>query len=87
MLTQWRMLGIFSQIKAIALGRFSRCLAAPDSDSQTVEEVLKERLGDLGIAVIAELPFGHDGDNAALPVGTMVELDGDRGILEFFYPQ
>jgi muramoyltetrapeptide carboxypeptidase len=87
MLTQWRMLGIFSQIKGIALGRFSRCLAAPDSDSQTVEEVLKERLGDLGIAVIAELPFGHDGDNAALPVGTMVELDGDRGILEFFYPQ
>jgi len=86
MLTQWRMLGIFSQIKAIALGRFSRCLAAPGSDSQTVEEVLKERLGDLGIGVIAELPFGHDGDNAALPVGTMVELDGDRGILEFFYP-
>jgi muramoyltetrapeptide carboxypeptidase len=80
------MLGLFSQIKGIALGRFSRCLAAPSSDSQTVEEVLKERLGDFGIAVISDLPFGHDGDNAALPVGTMVELDGDRGILEFFYP-
>ena len=87
MLTQWRLLGVLDKVKGIALGRFSRCLAAPGSDSQSVEEVLKERLGDLGIAVIAELPFGHDGDNAALPVGTMVELDGDRGILEFFYPQ
>lgn len=86
MLTQWRMLGLFSQIKGIALGRFSRCLAAPGSDSQTVEEVLKERLGDFPIAVISDLSFGHDGDNAALPVGSRVELDGDQGILEFFYP-
>jgi muramoyltetrapeptide carboxypeptidase len=87
MLTQWRLLGIFSQIKGILLGRFSRCTPALGSDSQSVEEVLKERLGDLGIAVISELPFGHDGDNGALPVGTMVELDGDRGIVEFFSPQ
>jgi muramoyltetrapeptide carboxypeptidase len=87
MLTQWRMLGAFSRVKGILLGRFSRCTPASGSDSQTVEAVLRERLGDLGIVVISELPFGHDGDNAALPVGTMVELDGDQGNVEFFSPQ
>jgi len=30
---------------------------------------------------VSDLPFGHDGVNAALPVGVMAELDGDQGIL------
>jgi muramoyltetrapeptide carboxypeptidase len=86
MLTQWRSMGILSQIGGIALGRFSRCDSPRDIPSWSVEEVLRDRLRDLNIPIVAELPFGHDGVNAALPVGTIVELDGDRGRLEFFYP-
>lgn len=81
MLTQWRMLGIFERIGGIALGRFSQCEPTPNLPSFTVTEVLRDRLGDLGIPVVADLPFGHDGVNAALPVGRLVELDGDRGTL------
>lgn len=81
MLTQWRMLGIFERIGGIALGRFSQCEPPPNLPSFTVTEVLRDRLGDLGIPVVADLPFGHDGVNAALPVGRLVELDGDRGTL------
>lgn len=81
MLTQWRMMGVFKQIKGIALGRFSRCEA--DGDSWTVTEVLRDRLGDLNIPVVYDLPFGHDGANAALPVGQAVKLNGDTGSLSW----
>ncbi|CBN55866.1 MULTISPECIES: S66 peptidase family protein [Kamptonema] len=81
MLTQWRMMGAFSGVRGIALGRFSRCEATPDILSFTVEEVLRDRLADLNIPIVSDLPFGHDGPNAALPVGIPAELDGDSGIL------
>jgi muramoyltetrapeptide carboxypeptidase len=83
MLTQWRLCGALQQLQGIAIGRFSRCDPPANIPSFTVKEVLRDRLGDLGIAIVADLPFGHDGVNAALPVGTIVEIDGDRGILKF----
>ncbi|MEM7761374.1 MAG: LD-carboxypeptidase [Cyanobacteria bacterium P01_A01_bin.40] len=83
MLTQWRMLGIFKQIKGLALGRFSRCDPYPGSKSWTTEEVLRDRLKDLNIPLIYNLPFGHDGANAALPVGQPVCINGDTGILSW----
>jgi muramoyltetrapeptide carboxypeptidase len=82
MLTHWRMAGYLSQVAGIALGRFSRCDPPPEGPSFTVEAVLRDRLADLGIPIVSGLPFGHDGDNAALPVGTLARLDGDRGTLD-----
>ena len=86
MLTHWRLCGAFKQIKGIALGRFSRCEAPVGSNSWTVEEVLRDRLGDLGLPVVSGLCFGHDGENAALPVGCWAELDGDQGSLKLRFP-
>jgi muramoyltetrapeptide carboxypeptidase len=83
MLTHWRMLGAFSGVRGIALGRFSQCDNLAKSPSFTVTEVLRDRLSDLDIPIVSDLPFGHDGVNAALPVGATVELDGDRGRLSF----
>jgi muramoyltetrapeptide carboxypeptidase len=82
MLTQWRMSGALSKVRGIALGSFSRCEAPPNVPSFSVEEVLGDRLGDLGIPVVSDLPFGHDGPNAALPVGVKVTLDAEQGILD-----
>lgn len=81
--TQWRLMGAFKGVKGIALGRFSQCDLAPSSSSWTVDKVLRDRLGDLNIPIVSDLPFGHDGENAALPVGTQVSLDGDLGVLSF----
>ncbi len=81
MLTQWRLCGALQQVKGIALGRFSQCAPSPHSPSFTVDEVLRDRLANLGVPIVSELPFGHDGVNAALPVGVMVCLDGDSGTL------
>ena len=83
MLTQWRMMGVLRQIKGIALGRFSRCEPYPGSNSWTTDKVLRDRLGDLNIPLVYNLPFGHDGVNATLPVGRTVQLDGDSGILSW----
>jgi muramoyltetrapeptide carboxypeptidase len=83
MLTQWRMIGAFKEIRGIALGRFSRCCPPQGVSSWTVEEVLRDRLTDLGIPIVADLPFGHDGVNAALPVGQKVELDAAKGTLSW----
>ncbi len=83
MLTQWRLSGAFKNVCAILLGRFSQCDPPSNIPSFTVSEVLRDRLSDLGIPIVSDLPFGHDGENAALPVGVSVWIDGDRGILSF----
>ncbi|MBD6619831.1 LD-carboxypeptidase [Komarekiella sp. 'clone 1'] len=82
MLTQWRLSGALSKVRGIALGGFTRCEAPPNVPSFSIEEVLRDRLGDLGIPVVSNLPFGHDGPNAVLPVGVEVTLDANQGILD-----
>jgi muramoyltetrapeptide carboxypeptidase len=81
MLTQWRMSGALSKVSGIALGSFTKCEAPDDVSSLSVEEVLRDRLSDLGIPVVSNLPFGHEAPNAALPVGVMATLDAEHGIL------
>lgn len=83
MLTQWRLMGVLEKVKGIALGRFSRCDELGSADSFSVLKVLGDRLRDLQIPIVAELPFGHDGANAPLPVGQIVVLDADQGTLSF----
>ena len=81
MLTHWRMLGKLEQMQGIAIGRFSRCEPPANVPSFSVEEVLRDRLSDLNIPIVSDLPFGHDGVNAALPVGVSARLDGNAGTL------
>ena len=83
MLTQWRLTGALQRVKGIALGRFSRCEAPAGIPNLTVEEVLRDRLADLNLPIVSDLPFGHDGVNAALPVGLMTHLDAEAGSLSF----
>jgi muramoyltetrapeptide carboxypeptidase len=83
MLTQWRLSGALKQIQGIAIGRFSQCDPPSHIPSFTVEEVLRDRLGDLGIPIVSDLPFGHDGPNAILPVGIPTRLNGEDGLLSF----
>jgi muramoyltetrapeptide carboxypeptidase len=81
MLTHWRMSGVLKQVAGIALGRFSQCDPPANSPSFTADAVLRDRLSDLEIPIVANLPFGHNGANAALPVGVTAHLDGDQGTL------
>lgn len=79
MITQWRMSGALAHVAGIALGQFTDCEG--DAGTWTVAEMLRDRLSDLNIPIVSNLPFGHDVGNATLPVGKMAMLDGDRGTL------
>jgi muramoyltetrapeptide carboxypeptidase len=81
MLTHWRWSGHLQKIKGIAIGRFSQ--SEVSTPSFTMQEVLRDRLSDLGIPVVMNLPFGHDGENAPLAVGCIAKLDSDQGTLSF----
>ncbi len=85
-LTQWRDSGALQGVKGIALGRFSRCVPDQNIPNFSLEAVLRDRLSDLNIPIVADLPFGHDGSNAALPVGFPATLNGDQGTLDIHTP-
>ena len=87
MLTQWRMTGALSQVKGIAIGRFSQAESPSHIPSFTMEEVFRDRLSDLDIPIVTNLPFGHDGENAILPVGVDAILNSDTGTLSIHRPE
>ncbi|MEO0852059.1 MAG: LD-carboxypeptidase, partial [Cyanobacteria bacterium J06648_11] len=83
LLTQWRHARVFKSVVGIALGRFSWNDPLPEDVRYDATLALRDRLMDLDVPIVAELPFGHpEGDNFALPIGAPVVLDGDRGVLK-----
>lgn len=46
-----------------------------------VLDVLRDRLGLLGVPILAGLPLGHDPDPVTVPLGVRCELDADAGTL------
>lgn len=77
MLTSLRHAGWFDRIAGVALGAFTD--GPPGPDGVEVANVLRERLADLGIPVIAGVPAGHVDDNLELAFGVSVFVDGDSG--------
>lgn len=82
MLTQWRSAGVLNGVAGIGLGRFRWKQDDVQPGDLSMEEVLQERLGSLGVPLVAGLPVGHGQPNLALPLGRLARLDGRRGSLE-----
>ena len=82
MLTHWRLCGALQKLAGIGFGRFSGCDDdEPGSGGFSLKQVLMERTADLDIPRVFDLPVGHVQGNAALPLGRLASLDGDRGQL------
>ena len=81
MLTSLRNAGVLHAVRGGVLGAFEK--AEPGPDGVQVQDVLRERLSDLGVPVVAGAPCGHVDDNLELPFGTRVTLDADAGTLFF----
>jgi muramoyltetrapeptide carboxypeptidase len=79
--TQLRNSGTFGGVAGIAVGAPVRCDPPAMRPSATFAEVLVDRLGDLGIPVVTDLPIGHMPEGHALLHGGQVTLDGERGRL------
>ncbi|MFC5285711.1 LD-carboxypeptidase [Actinokineospora guangxiensis] len=70
--------GHLAGVRGVAVGQFAR---SPAAGGWTVVDVLRDRLGLLGVPVLGGLPVGHGFDVRAVPVGVTAVLDADSGEL------
>ena len=81
MLTQWRSSGVLRGLAGVATGRFSWKGEVEPGDF-SMDGILEERLSDLGIPLVMNLPLGHGLPNMALPLGAAATLDANQGTLK-----
>lgn len=80
MLTQLRRNGWFDGVRGVVAGSFG------DIDAAILDAVLLDRLGDLGVPIVAGAPVGHVDDNRPVPLGVSAVLDADAGTLRLVRP-
>lgn len=84
LLTQLRQSVNLRSTSGIALGVFEDTSAsAAGKTSQPVLDVIRDRLGDLGVPVAYGLSFGHIRDNITIPYGILAELDTANATLTY----
>jgi muramoyltetrapeptide carboxypeptidase len=81
LLTHWRSAGLLKAVAGVGVGRFSWKEEDVLPGDLSMEEVLRDRLLDLGVPVVGHLSVGHGQPNLALPLGRLAQLDGQRGTL------
>jgi muramoyltetrapeptide carboxypeptidase len=95
-LTHLRTSGWLDGVAGVVVGRLRGCEPPPSAHprrptasaipSASASEVIVDRLGDLGVPVLADLPLGHVDRHLALPHGARIRVDADRGTLELLEP-
>lgn len=78
MLTQLRMSGALSRAAGIIAGGWTNC--------GVTDELLRDRLGDLGIPVLTETLIGHIDEQWTLPIGARATLDANARTLTIEEP-
>lgn len=75
-LTMLQNAGHLKGIKAVAVGQYTNCTSdATTQGSWTAIDVLRDRLGKLGVPILSGLPIGHGENPLAVPIGTKATLD------------
>lgn len=69
MLTHLRLSGRMQRVRGVVIGALKDC-----GNGAEILEFLREFFGPLGIPVIRNFPFGHHGNNLAMPIGRNVRL-------------
>jgi muramoyltetrapeptide carboxypeptidase len=78
MLTQLLRSGALDGVAGIALGTWADC-----GPPEAVRQVMRDRLGGLGVPVAWGLGFGHVPPQPTVPLGVPAELDAAAGTLAF----
>ncbi len=77
--TQLKLAGKLDSLAGLVLGRFSKCESA---HGPSVEDVIQELLGgilrDSSYPVVSKLPFGHWGENQAVPLACLAAIKGEE---------
>lgn len=78
MVTQLLRTGWFEGVRGIVLGSWAAC-----GDPAEIRALFQERLGSLGVPILAEFGFGHVASSPTLPLGAEAALDADLATLTF----
>ena len=79
-LTHLRNAGKLDEVAGIVLGDMPGKHSG-ELQELSLEDVVEELLGPLGIPVVMGIPIGHGKHHAAVPLGAMATLDADAGTL------
>jgi len=77
-LIQLRSAGVFDGVAGVAVGELTDC-APPPASPWSLDDLLLDVLGPLGVPVVVDLPIGHGRRNAAFPIGRAAMLS-ERGL-------
>lgn len=79
--------GHLARVAGVVLGGFTNCKPSEGSHGTlTLDEILADHLGGLGVPVLRNAAFGHIGPKWTLPLGVPAELDADAGTLRLLEP-
>jgi len=81
MLRQLELAGVFNVINGFVWGRCTDCPTPPQSFS--VQQLMVQYIAPYNIPSFQGAMFGHDIDDGqyTMPIGTMVEMDADKGTI------
>lgn len=84
MLTQLRLAGALERVAGVLVGRCANCDVNGEHPyaAMPLVETLRDRLGDLGVPVVTQLPIGHDGEQWTLPLGLQANIVDGRVVIE-----
>ncbi len=81
MLTHLRRSGYLDGVSAIICGTWNNC-----GTKEQIHPVLEDRLGTLGVPMVAWANIGHGGHVQTFPIGIRAELDADARALRLLEP-
>jgi len=77
MLAQLKMAGKFDEVVGVVIGECVSCEHDPERPSLSLDELIDDYFGALGVPVIHGLACGHGKYKATIPLGVQVTLDAD----------
>jgi muramoyltetrapeptide carboxypeptidase len=86
MLTQLALAGHLRRLAGFVFGHCTDCPPGKGHGSLTLEDVLRDHFGPLGIPAYRGALFGHIERQFTLPIGAAVELDAEAGTLRLLAP-
>ena len=88
MLTQLGLAGVLKNLAGVVFGQCTSCTGSSSGvyGGFTLNDVLRQHLGALGVPVYSGAWFGHIADQFTLAQGVMTEIDADAGTLRMLEP-
>ena len=86
MLTQMLQAGCFEGCAGVLVGQFTRCDEEAPNSEWKVADVMKDRLGGLGVPVLAVCPIGHVREKWTLPIGVRARVNAGAKTVEVLEP-